>query len=379
MDTDHESGDRYLVSAFLQACQVMAAFRKSSELLRLRDIVARTGLPKGTVFRLLYTLHSTGFVEKTSHNEYRLRVALPKRSKWRLGYAMNASDPFTQVVTEGLVQAARAQDLELLVLDNRNAATTALRNADLLVRERVDLAIEFQGDQSIAEALWAKFESGGIPLIAIDIPHPGAVYFGANNYQAGTIAGREMGRWTKMHWPRDPLDIVLIGYTRAGPLLQSRVKGMLTGFKETYGPTDDHRVFQLDSIGDFESGREAMSSHLDRIVPRKTLVGAVCDQGAMGALKVLTERGLTESSAVMGQNAEPEVRAELRRAHSKMIGSVAYFPEKYGKGIVALAWKILSGAAPASVVFTKHVLVTPENVDRVYPDDVFVRDSARER
>ena len=34
-------------------------------------------------------------------------------------------------------------------------------------------------------------------MIAIDIPHPGATYFGANNYQAGLLAGHYLARWAK--------------------------------------------------------------------------------------------------------------------------------------------------------------------------------------
>jgi ribose transport system substrate-binding protein len=360
--------DRYLVAAFVQACEVMAAFRRPDELMRLRDVVVRTGLSKGTVYRILYTLQQTGFVEKTSPREYRLRIALPARSKWRFGYDRNARDPFTNMVTASLVEAARANNIECLLLDNRNESGRALRNADLLVRERVDLAIESQSDQSIADDLRARFEAAGIPLIAVDIPHPGALYFGANNYEAGIAAGREMGRWAKLNWPREAVDVVLIGHKRAGALFHSRVKGMVAGLKETRGLAPEDRIFQLDSIADYESGREAMTAHLDRVAPRKTLIGAISDQAALGALSVLRSRGLEDSAAVMGQNAEPEVCAELRRANSRMIGSIAYFPERYGKAIIGLARKVLTGGSPSPVVFTKHVLVTRENVDRVYPE-----------
>jgi ribose transport system substrate-binding protein len=380
MEPHSENGSRYLVGAFVQACDLMAAFRRPGELLRLRDFVTRTGLSKGTVFRLLYTLRHTGFIEKASHNEYRLRFALPKRSRWRLGYDASGKDAFGQLVTAGLMEAALASDLELLVLDNRNEKTTALRNADILVREHVDLAIEFQAEQSISEVLRAKFEDAGIPLIAIDVPLPGAVYFGANNYHAGTIAGREMGRWARLNWPHEAVDVVLIGQTRAGALLHSRLKGMLAGFKETRGLVVDDRVFQLDSVGDYLSGQEAVSAHLERVAPRKMLVGAVCDQAALGALHLLDQRGLTDLIAVIGQNAEPEARAELRRPNSRMIGSVAHFPEKYGRGIVALVRKILTGAVASSVVFMKHTLITRENVDRFYQNDpVLVAGAARIR
>jgi hypothetical protein len=39
----------------------------------------------------------------------------------------------------------------------------------------------------------------------------------------------------------------------------------------------------------------------------------------------------------MGQNASPEGRAEMRELNTRMIGSVGYFPEKYGEEIVKLA------------------------------------------
>ena len=39
-----------------------------------------------------------------------------------------------------------------------------------------------------------EYLEANIPFIAIDIPHPGATYFGANNYQAGLLAGRYLGK-----------------------------------------------------------------------------------------------------------------------------------------------------------------------------------------
>lgn len=61
----------------------------------------------------------------------------------------------------------------------------------------------------------------------------------------------------------------------------------------------------------------------------------------------------------MGQNAEPEVRAELRRRHSRLIASVAYFPEQYGDGLVRLALDILARKPSSPAVFTKHQIITP--------------------
>ena len=91
--------------------------------------------------------------------------------------------------------AAERQWIELIVLDNRYSTKVSLRNAEQLVREEVDLVIEFQSDHAAAAEVANKFLAKNIPMIAIDVPHPGATYFGANNYEAGLIAGRHLGRW----------------------------------------------------------------------------------------------------------------------------------------------------------------------------------------
>jgi len=38
----------------------------------------------------------------------------------------------------------------------------------------------------------SRFQDAHIPFIAVDIPHPGAVFFGGNNYLAGRIGGRAL-------------------------------------------------------------------------------------------------------------------------------------------------------------------------------------------
>jgi ribose transport system substrate-binding protein len=75
----------------------------------------------------------------------------------------------------------------------------------------------------------------------------------------------------------------------------------------------------------------------------------------------------------MGQNASPEGRIELREPGTRLIGSVAYFPEKYGSDLVSVALDILHRRPVPPAVFVKHQLVTPDNVDRVYPNDALMQ------
>src|SRR5215813_2433555 len=142
--------DRYLVKSIVHSSQLLTAFRSSGEALPLKEIAARSGLPKTMAFRLLYTLEKCGMVDKVGENFYQSRVRLWKQRLYRLGYAAQGTDyQFSQEVSESLQRAAAAEGIELIYIDNRYNTKTAQRNADLLVREKVDLAIEFQTNEEV--------------------------------------------------------------------------------------------------------------------------------------------------------------------------------------------------------------------------------------
>jgi hypothetical protein len=48
---------------------------------------------------------------------------------------------------------------------------------------------------------------------------------------------------------------------------------------------------------------------------------------------------------------------------------VAYFPERYGDELIPLALNILQQRPAPAAIFVKHQLLTPRNVDLVYPLD----------
>ena len=87
-------------------------------------------------------------------------------------------------------KAAAREHVDLITVNNRYSAREAVRNADLLIKERVDLVLEFQTYERVAPVLASKFLESNTPVVAIEVPHPGANYFGANNYKAGLIGGK---------------------------------------------------------------------------------------------------------------------------------------------------------------------------------------------
>lgn len=368
MQTTNHS--RYMVKSLVHASRVLEAFQSAGDVLRLRDVVTRTGFNKGMCFRLIYTLHHCGFLDKVGENHYRLASDIRRRRLYRIGYAAQGQDAsFDKEVRTGLVRAAEREHIELLVVDNRYQPKIALRTADYLIKEQVDLVIEFQTDELIAPAIATKYMQANIPFIAIDIPHPGATYFGANNYQAGLLGGHYLGRWAKRHWDGDVDEILLIELTRAGSLPKSRMRGMITGIGEVLRLTERCRTVPIDGDGRFQTSLERVRKHLRESKAKRVLVGAANDPTALGALRAFQEAGRASECAIVGNNAEPEARVELRTPNTRLIASVAFFPEKYGDGLIRLALDILSRKAVPPAVFTGHQVITPENVDHFYPND----------
>jgi len=371
--TPRANRDGYLVKSVVHASEILWVFQHPGEGLRLRDVMDRTGFAKGMCFRLLYTLRHCGFIEKVDGNRYRLTSEIRRRKQYRIGYASQGQNSsFGEEVHRGLVRAAERERLELIIVDNRYQPKIALKNAELLIRDSVDLVIEFQTDESMAPAIAARYHEAKIPLIAIDIPHPGATYFGANNYEAGLLAGRYLGKWARQIWNGQADEILLVELARAGSLPASRIRGAVAGIREVIRDAAEWPVVSIDGDGQFKTALERVRRHLRTSSAKRVLVAAANDPSALGAARAFEEAGRAGGCAIAGQNAEPDARAELRRPRTPLVASIGYFPEKYGDGLIRLALDILARRAVPPAAFVKHQVITRENVEHFYPNDALM-------
>jgi len=367
---------RYIIEAVSRACDILEAFSSGGEALRLCDITARTGLSKATAFRILFTLEQRGLVEQGERHTYRLRLPTLNRRKYRFGYGAQTSEfAFSRSVSESIEAAALAEGIDLLVLNNRYSAKEAIRNAELFVRAKVDLVIDFQTDEHCAPVVSSKLSEAQIPFIALEIPHPGATYYGANNYRAGTLGGQYLAKWATQHWHGRVDEVLLLELPVAGALPKARLTGTLAALRASLPSFHDQKVVALDGNGQFDRSLEVVRKHLRKSRAKCVLVGAINDPSALGALRAFQEAGRVEECAVMGQNASLEARSEIRTPGSRLIGSVAYFPERYGEGAISLALNIVKGKPTPPAVFVKHQLVTRETVEQIYPRESDLRES----
>lgn len=350
------SGRLYLIPVLSKALDVLDIFQSSNRPLTLETIHQQTGFSKTTVYRILKTFLHRGYLAQTESGAYRL-ISRPR--KMRFGFGSESAElQFSEVVTSSLRAAAAASGVELVVLDNRYDAVTALKNVDEFLRQQVDLVIEFQINEQIAPAIADKIHGAGIPLIAVDIPHPHATYFGVDNYRVGFEAGHYLAQYAKRNWKGKASWVLGLAIAEAGALVQSRVTGAFDGVRSVLPDLAATRFRSLDARGLRETSykvvREFLRKHKSE---RGVLIAAATDTSALGALQAVKEAKREGDVAIVGQDCIPEA-VEALRAGGPFIASVSHEAGSYGPRILQLGLSILNGETVPPYNYVEHKLVT---------------------
>jgi ribose transport system substrate-binding protein len=232
----------------------------------------------------------------------------------------------------------------------------------------VDLAIEYQVDEQVGSLIMAKFLRAGIPVIAVDIPMVGATFFGVDNYRAGQMAGVALGNWITDNWTGRFDRLVALEEPRAGALPAARLLGQIDGLQEVVGQVGSSKRIYLDSGNTSEQSQVEILGAL-KALPNEHRIAIVTinDDAALGALAAARELGREADVVIVGQGADRIARGEIRRPESRLIGSTAYWPERYGEKLIALAIKLLQGEAMPPAVHIDHEFITAHNIDAFYP------------
>ncbi len=280
---------------------------------------------------------------------------------YRIGFAnLTERMPFALQVRLGLEQAAAAQkNIELLIRDNDLDRRRALENVDWFVAQGVDLVIEFQIDAEAGNIIMDRFRKAEIPVIAVDIPLPGAIFFGADNYRAGYLAGEGLGRWIQAHWEGN-FDLLLgLVDDRAGSTPAARLQGGRDGLEAVLGSIPNDQVVTLPCPTLMHEAEAMMRAHLASLpATARIAMLAPNDDVALGALAAFEAAGSLDRVAAVGQNADRLGRAALQRTDFPFVGSTSYAPENYGARLIDLALKLLRGEPVPPAVYIEHTFVS---------------------
>ena len=346
----------YIIPVLSKALGILEFLQVENQPRSVEEIVQCTKIPRTTVYRILKTFTHRRHLARCENGLYRF---VSRARKVRFGFGAQYSDaPFFDAVRQGLLASGSAASVDLLLLDNKSDAATALRNADEFISQRADVVIEFQMDPEIAPIVADKLHSAGIPLIAVDSPHSHATFLGIDDYRAGYEAGAFLAQHAKRHWGGEVNWAVGLDIQEAGALIHSRINGALAGIRSKLPGLRDEKYILLNSQNLPGASHRLMLGFLRRH-PRQRgiLVAAATDVSALGALRAIHEASRVRDVAIVGQGCIPESLDEMRIPGSPLIGSISHEAGRYGSQLIQLGLAMLNGQTVPPYNYVKHKLV----------------------
>ncbi len=292
----------------------------------------------------------------------------------RIGYISGGdSDPFVLLVTNGIRDAAKAAGVELSECDSNFAAETALACARTLSANNLQSMINWQFFPDSATEICEAY--GNLPTVAIDTPEKPCqkTFVGADNRQAGLIAGKGLGDFAKGKFNCEYDAYISLDFPTIAEINAARAGGSKEGFEGVCGAIPAEKYFSVDTFqggpDQNENSRRQVTDILTTLPDAKTIlvISPNSDGAGQAALGAADVAGRKDQMWVVSHGGDPTVRDTIRN-EPQWVGSVAYFPENYGKLVMPLAIALANGETVPEQSLVTHPFINKDNLDQYYPE-----------
>jgi ribose transport system substrate-binding protein len=309
-------------------------------------------------------------------------VRAEERRRFRIAFANLNDDPSVRVeglgftgaeVRRSFELASRTLPVEMVYYDNGSNAEAALANADDAVRRNVDLLIEYNSDLDANAEIGRKLRAAGIPVLAVNHQVPGAPFYGADNLAAGRIAGEALSEFARQNWADQTVVAVIAGdLGDTATYLSQRVQGFTEGLHKHLS---DVALTQLDTSGNAVKLEVPLGKFLASQTRRKVLVATLDDPTALAAKGAIERASRMGDCVIVGQGVDKSIHGgandkkeiDPNNRGSIILGSVAYYVDRYGYEVLPLAMTMLQGGEVPKRTITRHILISAKNVFTEYP------------
>ena len=269
--------------------------------------------------------------------------------------------------------AARTLPVDMLYFDNAGDPARAIANAEAAIGAKVDLLIEYNADVDANAEIARRLAAASIPALALVDPLPGARLYGPDNRAAGQIAGRALAAFARENWPDEQILGVLIGDLAApGAAIKDRVRGITEGVHESLPAL---QLAALDTGGQSARADALLTKFLLTRPGQRLLIATLDDLAAVYATRAIEMNRRQGDCVIVSQGLDPNIHGGVSEKKeldpnnrgSVVLGSVAYYMDRYGYDVLPLALRLLAGETLPPRAVTHHILVTVANVFREYP------------
>ena len=276
-------------------------------------------------------------------------------------------------VRRSFEMAARTLPVDMVYYDNAGDPARAVANTEAAIAAKVDLLIEYNADADANAEIAHRLTAAGIPGLALVDPLPGAPLYGPDNRAAGRIAGRALAAFARETWPGEQVFGVLIGdLADPGPAVKDRVQGIIEGVHESLPAL---KLAPLDTGGQSVRADALMTKFLLTQQGQRLLIATLDDLAAVYAKNAIELNRRQSDCIIVSQGLDPNIHGgasekkeiDPNNRGSLVLGSVAYYMDRYGYDVLPLALRPLAGETLPPRTATRHKLVTAANVFREYP------------
>jgi ribose transport system substrate-binding protein len=276
-------------------------------------------------------------------------------------------------VRRGFELAARTLPIDMLYFDNASDPKRAVDNADTAIAAKVDLLIEYDTDAEANAEIAHRLAAAGVPGLALVHPLPGAALYGPDNHTAGKIAGQALASFARETWPGEQVLGVLIGdLAYPGAAVGERVQGITEGIRESLPQL---KLARLDTGGQSVRADALLAKFLQTQPEQKVMIATLDDLAAVYAKNAIEMNRRQSDCIIVSQGLDRNIHGGVsekkeidpNNRSSVVLGSVAYFMDRYGYDVLPLALRLLQGGKLPPRTTTKHVLITAANVFEEYP------------
>ena len=276
-------------------------------------------------------------------------------------------------IRESVALAARSLPVEMVYYDNQRDDARALANAEAAIARKVDLYIQYHRGAA-NPAVGEKLRAAGIKVLAVNAPVPGAPLYTADNEAAGRLAGEALAQFAARAWRgQSQMAAAIVGPVSASAeRVPERVQGVTRALGQRLPAV---RVTVIDTKGNPAQVGPLAGKFIGAHPTGKLLLAATDDATALALKAAVEQAGRVQDAAIVSHGVDRSIhggmndRKEIDPANraSIVIGSVAFYLDRYGYDLLPLAMRMLRGEAVPARVTTRHLLVTAANVYVEYP------------
>lgn len=253
----------------------------------------------------------------------------------KLGYASPGMQlAYHATAANYFEREAKKRGYEVMILDDQLSLTKCVENAQIVADAGCDVYMSVLAGTGAGDQIAQIMKEGGVQAIGVDIPIPGAPFFGCDSQYAGYIAGEALGQYAIDKWgPNPQIDLYISCEAWSNPEINDlRMKdGMLAGLRSKVNIPDSIYIANDIPNNDAEIAmkktEDTINAHPEA---RHILVGCYVDDMAQGAEAVVEKKGMNDQVLIISVDGSILAINNFKNPNTSWVGATALTPEMYG-------------------------------------------------